>query len=192
MQLGLTLGSVRELEISEDVGGSASHRLFMASALHLRRLGHPQSITLDALCCLWHDLSVAWDVEGTDEFVGWFESLSDEEQVSVGRVVELLVEHGASLPFPYPSGIATSRHRHMRELRIQHEGRREPCCGRVRPAASRDSAAGRRQDWGNDCWYDEHVPIADKLDDEYLRELQTRRADMKRHKWTDIKARTKA
>jgi hypothetical protein len=48
---------------------------------------------------------------------------TDEEQVSVGRVVELLVEHGPSLPFPYSSGIATSRHRHMRELRIQHEGR---------------------------------------------------------------------
>jgi hypothetical protein len=36
---------------------------------------------------------VAWDVDGTDEFAGWFEALSDEEQVSVGRVVELLVKH---------------------------------------------------------------------------------------------------
>jgi hypothetical protein len=25
---------------------------------------------------------------------------------------------------------------------------------------------------GNDRWYDEHVPIADKLYDEYLRELE--------------------
>ena len=66
---------------------------------------------------------MAWEVEGTDEFAGWFGGLNDEEQVSVGRVVELLVEHGPSLPFPYSSGIATSRHRHMRELRIQHEGR---------------------------------------------------------------------
>jgi hypothetical protein len=66
---------------------------------------------------------VAWEVEGTDEFAGWFDGLTDDEQVSVGRVVELLVEHGPSLPFPYSSGIATSRHRHMRELRIQHEGR---------------------------------------------------------------------
>ena len=66
---------------------------------------------------------MAWEVEGTDEFAGWFGDLTDNEQVSVGRVVELLVEHGPSLPFPYSSGIATSRHRHMRELRIQHEGR---------------------------------------------------------------------
>jgi hypothetical protein len=41
----------------------------------------------------------------------------------VGRVVDLLVEHGPALPFPYSSGIVGSRHRHMRELRIQHHGR---------------------------------------------------------------------
>ena len=66
---------------------------------------------------------MAWEVDGTDEFAGWFGDLNDGEQVSVGRVVELLVELGPSLPFPYSSGIATSRHRHMRELWIQHEGR---------------------------------------------------------------------
>jgi len=43
--------------------------------------------------------------------------------VDVGRVVELLVEHGPALPFPFSSGIAGSRHRHIRELRIQHRGR---------------------------------------------------------------------
>jgi hypothetical protein len=26
---------------------------------------------------------VAWEVEGTDEFAGWFEPLNDDEQVSV-------------------------------------------------------------------------------------------------------------
>ncbi len=66
---------------------------------------------------------MAWDVEGTDEFAAWFGGLSDAEQVAVGRVVELLVEHGPLLPFPYSSGVTTSRHRHMRELRVQHEGR---------------------------------------------------------------------
>ena len=43
---------------------------------------------------------VAWQVEGTDEFAGWFGDLTDNEQVSVGRVVELLIVHGPSLPFP--------------------------------------------------------------------------------------------
>lgn len=65
---------------------------------------------------------VVWEVEGTDNFAGWFAKLTDEEQVSVGRIVDLLVEHGPSLPFPYSSGVESSRHRHMRELRVQHSG----------------------------------------------------------------------
>ena len=39
-------------------------------------------------------LRLAWEVEGTDEFAGWFQGLADEQQVSVGRVIELLVEQG--------------------------------------------------------------------------------------------------
>lgn len=114
---------------------------------------------------------MAWDVEGTDKFAGWFESLSAEEQVSVGRVVELLVEHGPSLPFPYSSGIATSRHRHMRELRIQHEGRPYRVLYAFDPRRAGILLLGGDKT-GNDRWYDEHVPIADKLYDEYLQELE--------------------
>ena len=64
-----------------------------------------------------------WEVEGVDEFAEWYLDLSAEEQVSVGRVVDLLVKHGPSLPFPYSSRIEASRHRRMRELRIRHQGR---------------------------------------------------------------------
>lgn len=32
---------------------------------------------------------MVWEVEGTDEFAGWFEALADDEQVSVGRVEDL-------------------------------------------------------------------------------------------------------
>jgi hypothetical protein len=41
---------------------------------------------------------VAWEVEGTDEFADWFAALNENEQISVGRVVELLIEQGPSLP----------------------------------------------------------------------------------------------
>ena len=41
------------------------------------------SITLDALFCLWHTEWVAWEVEGTDEFAGWFEGLIDDEHVPI-------------------------------------------------------------------------------------------------------------
>ena len=114
---------------------------------------------------------MAWHVEGTDEFAGWFDRLNDEEQVSIGRVVNLLVEHGPSLPFPYSSGIATSRHNHMRELRIQHEGRPYRVLYAFDPRRAAILLLGGNKT-GNDRWYEEQVPNADRLYDEYLRELE--------------------
>jgi hypothetical protein len=114
---------------------------------------------------------VAWEVEGIDEFAEWFEGLHDEEQISVGRVVELLVEHGPSLPFPYSSGIAASRHRQMRELRIQHEGRPYRVLYAFDPRRAAILLLGGDKT-GNDRWYEEHVPVADALYDEYLQELE--------------------
>jgi hypothetical protein len=114
---------------------------------------------------------VAWEVEGTDEFASWFRALADDEQVSVGRIVELLVEHGPSLPFPYSSGVEVSRHRHMRELRIQHGGRPFRVLYAFDPRRAAILLLGGDKT-GNDRWYEENVPKADALYEEYLRELE--------------------
>lgn len=114
---------------------------------------------------------MTWDVEGTDDFAGWFTDLTEKEQVSVGRIVELLVEHGPSLPFPYSSGVESSRHRHMRELRIQHEGRPYRVLYAFDPRRAAILLLGGDKS-GKDRWYEEHVPKADDLYDEHLRELE--------------------
>lgn len=56
-------------------------------------------------------------------FGEWWNDLNAAEQKSVDFTVTLLSEAGPTLKMPHSSGIETSRHRHMRELRIQHEGR---------------------------------------------------------------------
>jgi hypothetical protein len=67
---------------------------------------------------------VTWLVEYTDEFESEFWSrLNEAAQEDVAAAVRLLEEKGPSLPFPYSSGIASSRHSQMRELRIQHQGK---------------------------------------------------------------------
>ena len=114
---------------------------------------------------------MAWEVEGTDEFSTWFTGLEDDEQVSVGRVVELLVEHGPSVPFPYSSGVEASRHSHMRELRIQHGGRPFRVLYAFDPRRAAILLLGGDKT-GNDRWYEENVPKADGLYDEYLKELE--------------------
>jgi len=114
---------------------------------------------------------MAWQVEGTDEFAGWFLDLNEDEQVDVGRVVELLVEQGPALPFPFSSGIVGSRHRHMRELRIQHRGRPYRVLYAFDPRRAAILLLGGDKT-GNNRWYDENIPVADDRYDDYLRELK--------------------
>jgi hypothetical protein len=59
----------------------------------------------------------------TDEFEQWWNGLNIEEQESVTHSVDLLARFGIDLKFPHSSGISNSRYPHMRELRIQHQGR---------------------------------------------------------------------
>ena len=114
---------------------------------------------------------MAWDVEGVDEFAEWFHSLSTEEQQSVARVVELLVEHGPVLPFPHSTGIESSRHSHMRELRIRHKGRPYRVLYAFDPRRSAILLLGGDKT-GNENWYDQNVPKADAQYDDYLQELK--------------------
>jgi len=57
----------------------------------------------------------------TADFERWWDGLGVEEQKSVAVVVAMLEERGATLPFPYSSGIAGSTK--LRELRVQHGGK---------------------------------------------------------------------
>ena len=60
---------------------------------------------------------MAWEVEFTDEFEEWWNSLSEDEQVEISAKVELLEEHGPVLPRPHADVITSSRHSNMKELR---------------------------------------------------------------------------
>jgi hypothetical protein len=110
------------------------------------------------------------EVEYTNEFGEWWEGLNESEQESVAAVVELLEEHGPHLDFPHSSGIKGSKHRHMRELRIQHKGDPYRVLYAFDPKRNAILLIGGNKT-GNDRWYLEYVPIADRLYDEHLAEL---------------------
>ena len=114
---------------------------------------------------------MAWDVEYTDVFGQWWETLTEAEQESVAATVGLLEEEGPHLAFPYSSGIESSRHGHMRELRIQHAGRPYRALYAFDPRRCAILLLGGDKT-GNDRWYDRFVPIADKLYDEHLNTLE--------------------
>ncbi len=104
-------------------------------------------------------------------FEDWFLDLTEEEKASVGRVIDLLVEHGPALPFPHSSGIEGSRHRQMRELRIQHQGRPYRVLYSFDPRRTAILLLGGDKT-GKSRWYEVFVPRADALFDEHLLQLE--------------------
>ena len=114
---------------------------------------------------------MAYEVEVSDEFKTWYEDLSEPEQNSVERVVLMRMEAGPALGYPQSTGIKDSKFSHMRELRIQHEGRP------YRVLYAFDSLrvallllGGDKT--GDDRWYERMVPKADDLYEEHLRTIK--------------------
>ncbi len=114
---------------------------------------------------------MAWDVEYTDEFGDWWGSLSVEEQESVAHSVGLLEIFGPNLNFPHSSGINGSRHSHMRELRVQHEGQPYRVLYAFDPRRNALLLIGGNKT-GDNRWYETHVPIADNLYDDHIAALK--------------------
>jgi hypothetical protein len=111
------------------------------------------------------------EVEFTDEFEQWWETLDSETQDSIAVAVELLEEKGANLPFPHSSGIKGSDYRHLRELRVQHKGKPYRILYAFDPRRIAVLLLGGNKE-GNERWYEENVPKADQLYSELLQELK--------------------
>jgi hypothetical protein len=112
-----------------------------------------------------------WDVEYTDNFEGWWNGITAEEQESVTFVVEMLIERGPQLDHPYSSSINGSKHDHMRELRIQHQGEPYRVLYAFDPRRNAILLLGGCKT-GDKRWYIKNIPIADRLYDEHLQTLK--------------------
>lgn len=114
---------------------------------------------------------MAWEVEYTDEFAQWWDTLSEREQTAVDSCVRQLEDLGPVLPFPHSSDVRGFRHGVMRELRVRSGG--TPI--RVFYAFDEKRTAllligGRKG--SNNRFYDQMVHVADRLFDEHLAELR--------------------
>jgi len=113
------------------------------------------------------------EVVVTDEFTQWYGCLNDSDSDAVNRVVGLLEQRGVTLPHPYSSAIKGSEIA-LRELRIQSGGkplRVFYAFDRVRQAVL--LIGGDKT--GNDSFYDEYVPKAETIFEDYLAETNQRK-----------------
>ena len=112
-----------------------------------------------------------WEVEFTDEFKAWWDTLTLSQQRAASHVVDMLVDNGPALGHPHSTGIRGSRHSHMRELRVQSGGRPIRIFYAFDPRRSAILLIGGDKT-GDNRFYQRYIPIADRLYDEYIEELR--------------------
>jgi hypothetical protein len=112
-----------------------------------------------------------WEVEYTDEFGEWWKTLGEAEQDAVAFSVGLLRSEGPSLIFPYSTGIMQSKHKSMRELRSQCRGRPLRTFYAFNPSRTAILLIGGDKT-GDARFYEVMVPLADRIYDAYLKEIQ--------------------
>lgn len=109
-----------------------------------------------------------WEVEGTDEFVEWWEGLNPEQQDALDNRIALLEEQGPDLGTPYVERIVSSRVHSLKELR----------CSSLRVLFTFDPRRAAILLLGGDksgqwkAWYEESIPQAEALYEQYLDELR--------------------
>jgi hypothetical protein len=114
---------------------------------------------------------MAWDVEYSNAFADWWETLSVDEQEDVAVKVKLLEKAGPALGRPHADSLAKqSKYPNMKELRVVHGG------GAYRVLFAFDPRrvailllGGRKSD---QKWYKTAIPAADKLYAKHLTQLR--------------------
>jgi hypothetical protein len=112
-----------------------------------------------------------WEVEYTDQFEDWWETLSVEQQEALVAAVGVLEDFGPGLGRPLVDQITGSRHQHMKELRVSQGGTLRVLFAfdprRMAILLVGGDKSGR---WRS--WYRTAIPEADHLYDAHLRELR--------------------
>jgi len=113
---------------------------------------------------------MTWDVEVSDEFIEWYDSLNEAEGVSVDSTVDMLVEYGPSLGRPYVDTLNGSAYPNMKELRVQHRGRPYRILFACDPARNAYLILGGDKT-GRQDWYLEAIRRADAIYAQHLKEI---------------------
>ncbi len=111
-----------------------------------------------------------WQVEFTDQFERWWDQLSMEEQAAIDVTVEVLQERGPGLGRPFVDTVKGSRHANMKELRPRGGFIRILFAFDPRRMAILLVGGDKRDRWSS--WYEQMIPVADRLFDEHLATFQ--------------------
>ena len=112
-----------------------------------------------------------WEIEYTDAFEKWWNTLTADQQEDLVVSVELLRSLGPALPRPHADTVKGSKHSNMKELRTQSKGRPLRTLFAFDPRRSAILLIGGDKT-GDSLFYEKMIPVADRLYDEHLKELK--------------------
>lgn len=115
-------------------------------------------------------VGMPWEVEFTDEFEEWWETLTADEQEYVRVAVDALQERGPVLGRPFVDTVKDSRHQNMKELRPPEGNLRVLFAFDPRRMAVLLIGGDKTGRWKE--FYQRMIPVADDLYDEHLKELR--------------------
>jgi hypothetical protein len=113
---------------------------------------------------------MAWEVEVSDEFIDWYESLDEDEGVSVDSAVDKLVEYGPTLARPYADTLKRSIYSNLKELRVQHSGRPYRILFAFDPRRNAYLILGGDKSVSGN-WYVDAIPRAEAIYARHLKEI---------------------
>lgn len=112
-----------------------------------------------------------WEVEVTDEFIDWWDTLRADQQIALTDRVDLLAERGPDLGRPAVDRVVGSRHHNMKELRASEGGALRVLFA-FDPRRQVILLLGGDKTGAWNAWYTWAIPAADDVYDTYLDELR--------------------
>lgn len=113
---------------------------------------------------------MTWEVEVSDEFIDWYESLDNEQGICVDAAVDKLHEYGPTLARPYADTLKGSVIPNLKELRVQHAGRPLRILFVFDPRRNAYLILGGDKT-GQRNWYADAIRRAEAIYSQHLREI---------------------
>ena len=108
-----------------------------------------------------------WEIIQTQEFLEWYNDLDVSAQEGIYEKMFILREIGPKLGRPYADTVKGSNYKNMKELRVQNKKRPFRIFFAFDPDRNAILLIGGDKT-GKKRFYDEYIPVADKLYKSYL------------------------
>ncbi len=112
-----------------------------------------------------------WRIDRTDEVAAWIAELDNDAKEAIYKNLLILKDIGPSLGRPYVDAIKASKHKNMKELRVNNKKRVFRIFFVFDPKRNAILLIGGDKR-GDKRFYQRMIPIAEKLYDRYLQEMQ--------------------